>query len=125
MNTPNRAKLLADALIEANRKAQEELSHKKQVERLTADVQARLAAHKAVEDGKRTVQCPHCSESFDVSWKTSDVTSESGQDDEDNEGDGVDGAGQDDDDQDDDRELDAKAKSRVVAELLRNHKRRR
>ena len=78
----------------------------------------------AAESMSRTVQCPHCSESFDVSWKTSDVTSESGQDDEDKEGDGVDGAGQDDDDQDDDRELDAKAKSRMVAELLARKRRR-
>src|SRR5580700_7983462 len=120
MNKPNQAKLLAHALIEANRKAQEELAHNKQVERITAAVQAKLAEDAAKKsETSEPMSCPHCGEPLPESWRTDDVTGVSDDNDnEDNEGDGAD------DDDDDDRELDAKAKSRIVAELLARKRRR-
>src|SRR5260370_38263742 len=76
MSTPNRSKLLADALIEANRKAQEELAHKLKVEHITAAVKAKLAeeAAKKAETSKR-LSCPHCGEPLPESCRTDDFTS--------------------------------------------------
>src|SRR5260370_39152446 len=103
-NRPNRAKLLADALIEANRKAQEELAHNKQVERITEAVKAKLAedAAKKAETSKR-LSCPHCNEPLPEGWRTDPVTGDSTDNDDD-----VNEQDDDDDDDDDDRELDVK-----------------
>lgn len=80
----NRAKLLADALMEANRKAEQERADKQQIERIAKDVQARIAEHKA--ESNREITCPHCNEKFTVSYRTDDVTSDSdSNDDPDNE----------------------------------------
>jgi hypothetical protein len=83
-------------------------------------VQAKLAERAAKKaETSQSMQCPNCGHVLE-GWRTDDVTSESDDNqDEDNEQDDDD----DDDDDDDVRELDAKAKSRIVDELLgRKHR---
>ena len=115
MNREDRVKLLAESLNEANRKAEQERADKQQVERIAAAVRAKLTHIHASDDD---LVCPSCGykgpeSDFDPDtddesdgYSTDDVTSDTGDD-------------------DDVEELDAKGKSRVVAQLLRNHKRRR
>jgi hypothetical protein len=96
-NRPNRAKLLAAALIEANRKAERERADKQQIERISATVKAKLAhIHASADDD---LVCPSCgykgpeadfepdTDEESDSCRTDDVTSESSQNDEDDEGD--------------------------------------
>src|SRR5260370_1753335 len=118
-NRHTRSKLLADALIEANRNGQEELAHNKQVERITAAVKAKLAedAAKKAETSKR-LSCPHCNEPLPEGWRTDDVTGVSD--------DNADNVNEQDDDTDDNdnREHDAKRKPSSLAQFLANHKHR-
>jgi len=116
MNREERAKLLADSLREAAIKAQEEQDLQRQIARVTAIVNAELAKAETLQ----SMVCPHCGGVLE-GWKPDDETSSTQNDDDVNEQDDVDIDGDDDDDHV--RELDAKAKSRVVAELLK-HKRR-
>jgi hypothetical protein len=117
MSTPNRAKLLAESLTEATRKAEEERAHNRQVERIYAIVQSQLAAEAAKKaETSQELACPHCGKPLPEGWRTDPSTSSRDNDDDVNE--------QDDDTDDDDRELDAKAKSRIVAELLARKRRR-
>ena len=116
MNRTARTQLLAESLIEANRKAQEEREFNNHVARVAAiakpEIDKILAQHKA--ETSQELACPHCGKPLPESWRTDDVTSDTDNDDDVNE--------QDDDDSDD--ELDAKGKSRLVAEIVA-HKRRR
>jgi hypothetical protein len=106
----DRKELLASALREAAIKAQEEQDQAAQIARVTALVTAKLAEKKA--ETAKPMSCPHCGEPLPESWRPSEITSDSdSNDDPDNS------------DDDDIEELDAKGKSRVVAELLK-HKRR-
>jgi hypothetical protein len=110
---------LAELLIESSRKAQEERDFNAHVARVAAiakpDIEKILAQHKA--ETSQSLACPSCGAPLPEGWRADDVTSESDDNqDEDNEQD-------DDDDDDDDRELDAKAKSRIVAELLARKRR--
>jgi hypothetical protein len=116
MNRPNRPNL-AGLLAESARKMKEQDSFDAQVRRITAAVQAKLAedAAKKAETSK-SLACPSCGAPLPESWRTDDVSSVS----DDNEDD----VNEQDDDDDDDRELDAKGKSRVVAELLARKRRR-
>jgi hypothetical protein len=70
---------------------------------------ARNVERKRAETSK-DYTCPHCGGVLE-GWRPSEITSDTKNDDDVNE--------------QDVQELDAKGKSRVVAELLRNHKRRR
>jgi hypothetical protein len=74
---------------------------------------ARNVERKRAETSK-DYTCPHCGGVLE-GWRPSEITSDTKNDDGVNEQ----------DDDEDVQELDAKGKSRVVAELLRNHKRRR
>jgi hypothetical protein len=98
MSKPNRPNL-AELLAESARKAEQELADKQRVERITAAVKAQLAhKHKAEADDDDLV-CPSCgykapeaefepdTDEESDSYRTDDVTSESGQNDEDNQGD--------------------------------------
>ena len=86
MNKEERVNLLSESLRSAAIKAQEEQDLQRQIARVTADVHARLAQHKA-ESG-REVTCPHCNEKFTVGYRTDDVTSDTQNDDDVNEQDG-------------------------------------
>jgi hypothetical protein len=108
----DRKALLASALREAAIKAQEEQDQAAQIARVTALVTAKLAEKKA--ETSQRLSCPHCNEPLHESWRTDDVTSDSDSNDDPDNG----------DDEDDDSELDAKDKSRVVAELLARKRRR-
>jgi hypothetical protein len=115
MSRPN----LAQLLIEATRKVEEERDFNNHVARVAAIVKPQIdqiiAAEKA--ETSKPMSCPHCGEPLPESWRTDDVTSVSDDNDDDvNEQD-------DDDDDDDDRQLDAKAKSRIVSELLARKRR--
>jgi hypothetical protein len=116
VNREERANLLAESLRAAAIKAQEEQDQAAQIARVTALVTAKLAEKKA--ETSKPMSCPHCNEPLPESWRTDEVTSDSDSNDDPDNGDD-----DDEDDDDDDRELDAKGKSRVVAELLK-HKRR-
>jgi hypothetical protein len=113
MNRPN----LAELLRESARNVEEERDFNNHVARVAAIVKPQIdqiiAAEKA--ETSKPMSCPHCGEPLPESWRTDDVTSVSDDNDDD--------VNEQDDDTDDDRELDAKAKSRIVAELLA-HKRR-
>jgi hypothetical protein len=50
---------------------------------------ARAAAKKAAADNDTKVECPYCHNTFSFDQRPDDVTSESGQDDEDNEDSGA------------------------------------
>ena len=121
MNRTNRAKILAESFIEATRKAEEEREFNAQAARVAEiakpEIEKILAQHKA--ETSQELACPHCGKPLPESWRTDDVTSVSDDNDDD-----VNEQDDDDDDDDDDRELDAKAKSRVVAELLARKGRR-
>lgn len=92
----NRKELLASALREAAIKAQEEQDLQRQIARVTADVHARLAQHKA--ETSQSLSCPSCGAPLPEGWRTDPVTGDSTENDDDsNEGDGADGADQDDD----------------------------
>jgi hypothetical protein len=123
MNREDRVKLLARSLNEVNRKAEQERADKLQVERIARDVQAHIAA--ASEKAKLAhihasdddLVCPSCGYKGPESDFEPDTDEES------------DGYSTDDEisetgDDDDVEELDTAGKRRVVAELLRNHKRR-
>jgi hypothetical protein len=113
----DRKEFLASALREAAIKAKEEQDQAAQIARVTALVTAKLAEKKA--ETSQRLSCPHCNQPLPESWRTDDVTSDSDSNDDPDNGD--DDVNEQDDE--DDRELDAKGKSRVVAELLK-HKRR-
>jgi hypothetical protein len=116
MSRPN----LAQLTIESAKKAEEERTLNNQVARIAAIVTPKIIAAKKAETSK-PMSCPHCGELLPDSWRTDDVKSDTENDDDpDNEQEDDD----DDDDDDDDRELDAKAKSRIVAELLARKRRR-
>ena len=85
MSKPSLAKLLA----EATAKADQERKEKAQVDRITADVQKRLAHLHAADDKAKTVSCPNCGGTIEVSFRTDDVTSETGQNDPDSAQDGA------------------------------------
>jgi hypothetical protein len=113
MNKPNRPNL-AELLAESARKAQEKDSFDAQVKRISDAVRAELSHNHKAETSK-SLACPSCGAPLPESWCTDDVTSVSDDNDDDvNEQ----------DDDDDDRELDAKAESNVVAELLARKRRR-
>jgi hypothetical protein len=116
MNRQERAKLLADSLKEAARKAAEADAHSAQVARITAAVKARLAhVHASDDDDLTYPSCGYRGPESDFEpdddesdgFRTDPVTSDS------------------DGNADDVNELDAAGKSRVVAELLARHKRHR
>jgi hypothetical protein len=107
---------LAHLLAEATHKANQERVDKQQVERITAAVKAQLAHKHKAEAGD--LQCPQCQ----FRGTESDFEPD---DDGDSDGFRTDNETSDTGGDDDVQELDAKGKSRVVAELLRNHKRRR
>jgi hypothetical protein len=114
-NRPN----LAQLLIESARKAEQERDLNNQVARIAAIVTPKIIAAEKAETSK-PMSCPHCGEPLPESWRTDDVTGVSDDNDDDvNEQDDTDH-----DDDDNDRELDAKAKSRIVAELLARKRRR-
>jgi hypothetical protein len=116
VNKEERTNLLADSLRSAAIKAQEEQDQAAQIARVTALVTAKLAEKKA--ETSKPMSCPHCGEPLPESWRPSEITSDSGSNDDPDNDDG-----DDDYDEDDDRELDAKGKSRVVAELLARKRR--
>jgi hypothetical protein len=112
MNADERKKLLVESLREAAKQGEQERIDKATVARITAAVTAKLGLK---AETSKPMSCPRCGEPLPESWRPNEITSDSDtSDDADNDG-----------DDDDDRELDSAAKSRVVAELLRNHKRRR
>jgi DNA-binding transcriptional MocR family regulator len=112
MNRDDRVTLLPESLRAEASKAKEEQDQAAQIAWVTALVTAKLAEKKA--ETSEPMSCLHCGEPLPESWRPSEITSDSDSNDDPDNG-----------DDDDDRELDAKGKSRVVAELLRNHKRRR
>ena len=60
MNREERAKLLAQSLNEATRRAAQELADKQQVERISAAVKAQLAHKHKAEAGDDDLVCPSC-----------------------------------------------------------------
>lgn len=83
-NRPDKAKLLAESLRDAARKAEEERAHNAQVARITAAVRAKLAPLVAETAQQK---CPHCGEILPEGWRTDPVTSGTDNEDEDNVGD--------------------------------------
>jgi hypothetical protein len=118
VNREERIKLLSGCLAEASRKTAEADATQAQIERITAAVKSKLA-HRIHASDDDDLTCPSCGYKGPESdfepdtdddpdgFRTDDVTSDS------------------DGNADDVNELDAAGKSRVVAELLKNHKRRR
>jgi hypothetical protein len=115
VNRQDRANLLVESLNEATRRAEQERADKQQVERIAAAVKAKLAHIHASDDD---LVCPSCG----YKGPESDFEPDT---DDDADGFRTDNETSDTGGDDDVQELDAKGRSRVVAELLRNHKRRR
>ena len=116
MNSDQRRAFLTESLKAAAIKAQEEQDLQRQIARVTAIVNVELAK----AETSRSYQCPNCGADLE-GWRPSEVTGDTENDDDVSEMDDPDIDG--DEDDDDDGELDAAAKHRVVAELLK-HKRR-
>jgi uncharacterized metal-binding protein YceD (DUF177 family) len=114
MDRDQRLKLLSESLREANRKAQEERDYQAYVARVAKiarpEIDKLLAQYQA--ETSKPMSCPRCGEPLPESWRTDKTTSSVDNDDEDNV------------DDDDDRELDAKAKSRLVAEIAARKRKR-
>jgi hypothetical protein len=81
------------------------------------------AAHRA--ETSKSLKCPACGELLPEGWRTDDVTGDTDNNDEDNQGDGVDGAEQDNDEFDNRRPIDrlnALAKSLAAASTNQSKK---
>jgi hypothetical protein len=117
MNREERAKILAESLRAAAKQAEQEQADKATVARITAAVRAKLThVHASDED----LVCPSCGyKGPESDFEPDDDTDDTDRIRTDDETSKTGG------DNDDVEELDAKGKSRVVAELLRNHRRRR
>ena len=115
----NRQQLLSQLLDEATRKAEEERDFQNHVARVAKIAQPEidkiLAQHKA--ETSKSYECPNCGHVLE-GWRPDEATTSGTSEDDPDNGD------DDDTDDNDGRELDAKAKSRVVAELLANKRHR-
>jgi hypothetical protein len=116
VNRQDRVKVLAESLREANRKAEQERADKQQVERIAAAVKVKLAHIHASDDDLVCPSCGYKGPESDFEPDTNEESDGYSTDDETSDTGG---------DSDSDEELDAAGKKRVVAELLRNRKRRR
>jgi hypothetical protein len=116
VNKEERVKLLAESLNEATRKAEQERADKQQVERIAAAVKAKLAHRRIHAEGDDDLICPSCG------YRGSEADFES--DEEESDGYSTDNETSETGGDDNIEELDAKGKSRVVAELLARKRRR-
>jgi len=127
MNNEERKKLLSQSLAEAARKTAKADADKLTVERIGRDVKARLTDVHASDDDD--LVCPACrykgpesdfepDDDDSDGFRTDNVTGATGNEDDVNEQDGTTAY-------DNAKELSPSAKSKVVAELLKNHRRNR
>jgi hypothetical protein len=120
VNREERAKVLAESLNEATRRAEQERADKQQVERIAAAVKAKLA-HRIHAADEVDLRCPQCG--FTASEDQFDEVEEPDTDEE-SDGFSTDNETSETGGDDNVEELDAKGKSRVVAELLARKRRR-